>query len=98
MQIELTIFLLGAFQRIIASLTLITKDLNLKVVTYLISREKLLILQKKILFSENHNLQLCPTGNECCAIEDVKVPCQEFEAEGFSCVPKGACNISNRKR
>ena len=53
---------------------------------------------KKILFSENPNLQLCPTGNECCAIEDVKVPCQEFEAEGFSCVPKGACNISNRKR
>ena len=41
--------------------------------SYLISREKLLILQKRILFSENSNLQLCPTGNECCGIEDVKV-------------------------
>ena len=48
--------------------------------------------------SENPNKKLCPTGNECCAIEDVKVPCQEFDAEGFSCVPIGACNISNRKR
>ena len=71
------------------------KDLNLKVVNWF--HEKTFDFKKKFLFSENPNLQLCPTGNECCAIEDVKVPCQEFEAEGFTCVPKGACNISNRK-